>query len=182
MNLVLLGAPGAGKDTLADQMKKIYGFQVLTTGALYRAEKEKGTELGLKAFSYWGQGNLCPDDMTNELMQSVIAGGIEQACIFNGYPRTVEQAYFLDELTDIALAINISVNDETAIQRMLSRGRSGETAEVISQRLKVYETTGADVRDFYSIGNRLITVDGSGTREETFAKVFHSILAALHRL
>lgn len=180
MNIVLLGAPGAGKDTLANQMHDVYGFKVLTTGALYRKEKELGTELGLRAYSYWGEGNLCPDHMTNELMQSVVARvSLGESLIFNGYPRTVDQAHFLEELSDIKLAISIEVDDDVAVQRMLKRGREGETAEVIKQRLQVYYKNSDLLKSFYNDGNRLIEVDGNGTPEETFAAVFHSAINAI---
>jgi len=181
MNIVLLGAPGAGKDTLAYQMHDIYGFKVLTTGALYREEKEAQTELGLRAYSYWGSGNLCPDDMTNELMQTVVSKiNPGTALIFNGYPRTADQASFLEELAEIKLAINIKVDEDIAVKRMMARGRKGETPEVIKQRLNVYYKTGVLVRDFYNHSHRLIEVDGNRTPEETFAKVFHSVLEVVH--
>jgi len=98
MNIVILGGAGAGKGTLAKQLQKKHGYFPLAPGELYRKEAELKTEFGLRAKSYWGDGNLCPDEMTNELVKNTISRFIRATFIFDGYPRTAVQAKYLDSI------------------------------------------------------------------------------------
>lgn len=179
MNIVLLGAPGAGKDTLAAKLSAVYGYKILTTGELYRKERDAGTELGLRAYSYWGNGNLCPDDMTNELMKNALnALKPTDVAVFNGYPRTKSQAEYLDSVSKIGLALNISVSDDTAIKRLLGRGRIDDTEEVVKQRLAVYHKNNIGVVDYYKDG-RLKTIDGNASPSDVFSRALPLILDAV---
>ena len=178
MNIVLLGAPGAGKDTLAGKLSAIYGYKILTTGELYRKEKDAGTELGLRAYSYWGNGNLCPDDMTNELMKNAVSGfSPHDVAIFNGYPRTKAQAEYLDSVSKIGLALNIQVTDDEAIRRLLGRGRIDDTEEIIRHRLAVFHKNNIDIVGYYN--SRLKTVDSNGSPSDVLSKALPFILDAV---
>lgn len=179
MNLVILGAPGAGKDTLANSLSS-KKYEILSPGELYRKEKAAGTKFGLEAYSYWGNGNLCPDDMTNELMRRVTAEldymGNIRTLIFNGYPRSKNQAEYLDSISHISTAINIRVDEDVAVERLLKRGRIDDTADTIKTRIKVYHKNNEDVLDHYRDG-RLIEVNGNLTPKE----VTHLAITLLNR-
>ena len=164
MKIVLLGAPGAGKDTLAEHLAG-HGWNVLSPGSLYRKEFELKTEFGIKAYSYWGDGNLCPDDMTNELMKKAASDLSSSKGIYNGYPRTIAQAKFLDSFDEIFAAIQIKVSDDVVIDRLVKRGRIDDTEEGIRTRLNIYHKNSSDLIDYYKVTNRFIAVDGSSTPE-----------------
>jgi len=142
MNIVLLGGPGAGKGTLARQLYREYGYYAITPGELYRKEAKLGTEFGLRAQKYWADGNLCPDEMTNELVKNTIKDLDGLDLLFDGYPRTVVQAEYLDSICKIDFVIDLIVSDDVATERLLKRqaieNRSDDTEEIIRQRLEVY--------------------------------------------
>jgi len=155
MKIVLLGRAGSGKDTLANKLASQYNFTVLTTGELYRKEAAAQTELGLRAKAFWAGGNLCPDEMTNELMKKAIEEVKDSPyLLFNGYPRTKQQAEFLDNIVRTDLALELSIDDETAVSRLLARKREDDTEEGIRQRLKVFHTNSAGIVEYYKAQNR----------------------------
>ena len=177
MNIVLLGAPGAGKDTLAKKFLDHYNYQVLTTGALYRKEFEAKTPFGLEAHSYWGNGNLCPDDMTNELMfNTVLKLEDINHIIFNGYPRTVEQSKFLENISKIGLVLDLIVLEENAIKRLLGRGRTDDTVEIIKHRFKVYKHNNAGLVDYYKAKGIYHELYSDGKEQDVFSAALKIIL------
>lgn len=175
-NIVLLGCPGAGKGTLAKQLEEIFEMRVITPGELYRKEAELGTEFGLRAKSYWGNGNLCPNEMTNELIKRTVNtyshyGACNGGLIFDGYPRTAVQAEYLDSITNIGLVLDLSLTDDAAAKRLLRRAtienRPDDTEEIIQQRLSVYHTNNGAIVQHYNGEERYHKVDGSGTPQDT---------------
>lgn len=177
MNIVLLGGPGAGKGTLANQLQKKYGdYFLLSPGSLYRKEAQLGTEFGLKARDeYWGKGNLCPDEMTNQLVWQTIKGLCSPNVIFDGYPRTVTQAKYLDGIIQIDNILDIVISDKIAIQRLLRRSkienRPDDTEAVIKQRLEVYHSNNSQIIEYYITSGRYFKVDGEGTPKDTLVLV-----------
>ena len=165
MNLLLLGAPGSGKDTLAANLGA-HKYKILTTGALYRKEYEDKTELGLEAYSYWGKGNLCPDEMTNQLMFNILSKSDKNNLIFNGYPRTLQQAKYLDTLSNIDLVFNLITPDEIAVGRLLKRARLDDTEESIKQRLKHYYTNSVEMVKYYKSRNIYFELNTNREKEE----------------
>lgn len=178
MNIVLTGAPGAGKDTLAKKLETQYNFRVLTTGDLYRKEAELGTEFGLKAKEYWIVGNLCPDEMTNNLMRETVSklNGREHI-VFNGYPRTVAQAEYLDNIIRIDLNIHLEVSEETALERLLKRGRIDDKRETIKKRFEEFNLKALPLIEYY--GDRWCRIVSNDTEE---AVLQNSIKAILNKI
>lgn len=177
MNIVLLGAPGAGKDTLAFKFNSQYNYQILTTGALYRKEYEAKTPFGLEAHSYWGNGNLCPDDMTNELMRRTVSDLSDKThLVFNGYPRTVEQAKFLEQISQVNIVFDLIVSEENAVQRLLGRGRIDDTEEIIKQRFRVYKNNNVDIVNFYKENKIYHELNSDGNEQDVFSSALKTIL------
>lgn len=176
MNIVLLGAPGSGKDTLANKLENSYNFATLTTGALYRKEYEEGTDFGILAHKYWGSGNLCPNDMTNELMSIAYSKQTSKDLVFNGYPRSISQAKYLDSLCTIDLALLLDAKKDIVINRLLKRKRLDDTKDVISKRFEVYTNNIEDVLDYYNSSHRLRSIDGNLTPNEVFSEAYKAIL------
>ena len=127
MHLVLLGAPGSGKGTYAVELKEYYGIPHISTGEIFRKEIASKSELGILANSYIEKGQLCPDDVTNEIVKKRL---IEPDCvkgfILDGFPRTIPQAKFLDELLPIIgkrleAVVDLEITDEEVISRIVNR-------------------------------------------------------------
>ena len=96
-NLVLLGMPGTGKGTQAKILKEKYGIPHISTGALFREAITSETSLGLKVKNFLNEGKLVPDDLVNEVvLERLSRMDCDKGFILDGYPRTLEQAKFLD--------------------------------------------------------------------------------------
>jgi adenylate kinase len=127
MNVVLLGAPGAGKGTQARKMIDTYGIPQISTGDILRAAVAAGTELGLEAKRYMDAGELVPDEVVIGLVKSRLGEpDTEKGFILDGFPRTTAQAEALDIELDslgksIDAAIAITVDPEVIVKRLTSR-------------------------------------------------------------
>ena len=123
MNIVLLGAPGAGKGTQAAKLVEEFGTPHISTGDMLRAAVKAGTPLGQKAKSFMDAGDLVPDDVIIGLVTERLQDpDTEKGFILDGFPRTIAQAEALDKMgIVIDLVVNISVSDETIVSRMSGR-------------------------------------------------------------
>ena len=127
MYVILLGPPGAGKGTQAVQTAERTGLLHLSTGDMFRENLRNGTELGNLAKTYMDQGELVPDDVTiGMLLERIGRDDAAAGCLFDGFPRTVDQARALDEAlseqgNDIAVTILIDVSNEEITRRLGGR-------------------------------------------------------------
>ncbi|MYD55275.1 MAG: adenylate kinase [Chloroflexi bacterium] len=127
MYVILLGPPGAGKGTQAVQTAERTGLLHLSTGDMFRENLRNGTELGNLAKTYMDQGELVPDDVTiRMLLERIGRDDARAGCLFDGFPRTVEQAKALDEAlseqgNEIAVTILIDVSNEEITRRLGGR-------------------------------------------------------------
>lgn len=123
LNLILLGAPGAGKGTQAELIAEKFGIPTISTGAMIREEIASGSELGKTVQSYTNAGNLVPDAVVIDIIKGRLAkDDCANGFILDGFPRTVPQAEALDgmgvEITDV---LSIEVADEAIMERMGGR-------------------------------------------------------------
>ena len=123
MNLILLGAPGAGKGTQAEAICKEFKIPAVSTGNLLREAVKNGDELGLKAKSYMDLGKLVPDEIVIEMLKERIAkDDCKNGFILDGFPRTILQAEALDKIgVKIDKVIEINVPDEVILDRLSGR-------------------------------------------------------------
>lgn len=127
MNLILMGLPGAGKGTQAEQIVDAYQIPHISTGDMFRAAVEKQTELGLKAKTFMDAGNLVPDDVTNGIVKERLAeSDTEKGFLLDGFPRTLNQAEALEGVTsDLGKPIDavfyIKVDKDILMQRLTGR-------------------------------------------------------------
>ena len=177
-NLVLFGPPGSGKGTQSENIVSTYNLQHISTGDLLRDEVSRHTPLGTEAKKYMDQGMLVPD----EVVIGMISGKIDDApdargFIFDGFPRTRPQAEALDKLlefkhTKIHLVLSLEVPEPELIKRLVGRGvtsgRSDDTEEIITKRIKEYHSKTQPVASYYDSYGKLETVTGNHPIEETF--------------
>ncbi|MCW3122433.1 MAG: adenylate kinase [Flavipsychrobacter sp.] len=177
-NLVLFGPPGSGKGTQSENIVTNYNLLHISTGDLLRDEVSRHTPLGTEAKKYMDQGMLVPD----EVVIGMISGKIDEmpdarGFVFDGFPRTRTQAEALDKLlefknTKIHLVLSLEVPEADLIKRLVGRGetsgRSDDTEEVITKRIKEYHLKTTPVANYYNSYGKLETVVGSNTIEETF--------------
>ncbi|MCL2332786.1 MAG: adenylate kinase [Actinomycetia bacterium] len=127
MNIVLLGAPGAGKGTQARQLVEAYQIPHISTGDIFRAALAEGTPLGLQAKKYMDAGELVPDQLVIDLMDERLAqADTARGFILDGFPRTAAQAVALDEALHasgrvIDVALSIDVDPEVIVKRLSAR-------------------------------------------------------------
>ena len=198
-NIVLLGAPGAGKGTQAALIKEKYNLPHISTGDIFRKNIREGTPLGVQVKAIIDRGELVPDELTVALVKDRLAQpDCKDGYILDGFPRTIAQAEALEGFSKVDMAINIAVENEAVIGRIAGRRmcKCGETyhvstydmedcakcgsrlyqrdddrEEVVRERLRVYDEQTKPLIDFYANRNLLRTVDGSGGVDATFELV-----------
>lgn len=125
--IVLLGAPGAGKGTMAEAIKTAMPVTHIATGDMLREEIKKSSPLGSAAAVYMQQGRLVPDDLiVRMVMERLAGGGADLRCMFDGFPRTVPQAELLDrnfeaQQAEIAAVLLLEVSPEVCLARLTGR-------------------------------------------------------------
>jgi len=127
VNIILVGPPGAGKDTQSDNLVKDFNLYKISTGNLLREEIKKKSKLGIKIKSLLDQGVLVPDDIINDLIEIILSNkGYFNRLIFDGYPRTFNQVKHLDILIKkynqkIFCVLNLKANQDVIIKRIIGR-------------------------------------------------------------
>jgi adenylate kinase len=174
--IILLGPPGSGKSTQSEKITAEFGIPGVSTGALLRAEVAAGTPLGQKIDGDMKKGALIGDDIVNDLVVARFAKpDAARGLILDGYPRTVEQARFLDQLlakrkSGAPLVLNFTVTKEQVTQRMANRGRADDQPQVVAERLAVYERETKPLLDFYA-AHGVKNIESTGTPDQIFQRV-----------
>ena len=122
LRAVILGPQGCGKGTQGELLAEKFGIPLVSSGDLFRAEMAKGTSLGKIAEQYITSGCLAPDELVNGIVSNQLkALDLERGFILDGYPRTVDQAAFLQRILPVNVAIFVKIPDALAVRRLLSR-------------------------------------------------------------
>ena len=123
MNLILMGAPGAGKGTQSEKISEKWGIPAISTGDMLRAAIKAGTELGKTAKSYMDDGKLVPDEIVIGIIKEYLASdACKNGFILDGFPRSIPQAEALDAMgVKIDAVLSIEVADEKIVERMSGR-------------------------------------------------------------
>ena len=123
MNLILMGAPGAGKGTQSEKISERWGIPSLSTGEMLRGAIKAGTQLGNEAKAFMDAGNLVPDELVIGIIKEYLSSDkCQNGFILDGFPRTIPQAEALDAMgVRIDCALSIEVADEKIVERMSGR-------------------------------------------------------------
>lgn len=198
MRIILLGAPGSGKGTLAKKISRDFDIPQISTGDLFRAIVKESSPLAKKVKSIMSSGGLVPDEITVELVKERISkSDCKKGFILDGFPRTIAQAEALEKISQIDSVILVELANEIIIDRLSSRRtcpscgeiysvqdnpenvckkcstpliqRDDDKPETIKHRLEVYEANTSPLINFYS--DRLFKVSSAGSPDQTYQPV-----------
>ena len=201
MNIILLGAPGAGKGTQATKISEKYSLPHISTGDIFRDNIKRQTPVGLLAKSYTDNGKLVPDEVTCEIVKGRLeADDCKNGYLLDGFPRNLFQAETLESFSKADAVLNIDVDLSLLMARLCGRRvckdcgesyhvdflggktvcercggelyqRKDDNEETVGNRLKVYSEQTAPLIAYYSERNVLLNIDGVGAIDEVFARI-----------
>ena len=201
MNIILLGAPGAGKGTQASKIAEHYGILHISTGDIFRANIKGGTEIGKLAKSYIDAGKLVPDEVTCDIVKDRLTWeDAKSGYMLDGFPRNLFEAEQLDTFAKVDLCLNIDVDEALLMDRICGRRvcscgesyhistlngattcakcggelyqRTDDNPETVKTRLDTYNTQTAPLIDFYKKQGKLQSVtSGEGSPDEVFEQI-----------
>ncbi len=199
MNIILLGAPGAGKGTQAARIEETYNLKHISTGDIFRYHMRQQTDIGLLARSYIKKGQLVPDEVTVKIVELALKDADMKDFMLDGFPRNIYQAEALDKIVDIDKVIDISVDFSVLMDRICGRRnclecgytthvsqlsdgvcpkcggemqqRMDDKEDTVKSRLEVYSEQTAPLIEYYKSKGKLFTVDGMGAPDKVFEEV-----------
>lgn len=201
MNIILLGAPGAGKGTQASKISAAYTLPHISTGDIFRENIKNQTPIGVLAKSFIDKGQLVPDEVTCKIVEERISReDCKNGYMLDGFPRTIAQAEELDKIAKIDLVINIDVDHSLLMDRLCGRRvckdcgesyhisrlgdktdcakcggelyqRKDDNPETVQSRLDVYNAQTSPLIEYYTKKGILFNVVGNTTPEDVFDKV-----------
>ena len=179
-----MGPPGAGKGTQAKALAQHWNIPHISTGDILRQALKERTPLGIEAQTYMDKGELVPDELVEAMVEERLnQSDTNSGWILDGFPRTVLQAAFLEKLLQSLnqgseKVVNLDVPDEVVIERLLQRGRTDDTEDVIRRRLQIYRSQTSPLIDYYSDRHQLLMVNGNQSLEDVTAELKEAIASA----
>ena len=182
LNIVIFGKPGSGKGTQADFLKSKYDLYHISTGDLFRKNISNKTDLGIEAKLFLDNGDLVPDIVTIKMLENeVLANKDVNGFIFDGFPRTLNQAESLDIFLEsinqkINATIALEVDENELITRLLDRGKitnrsDDQDIEKIKNRFNEYNNKTSILIDFYQKQSKFYSVNGHGSVDDITSRL-----------
>jgi adenylate kinase len=180
LNVVLFGPPGSGKGTQAKKLAKKFNLVYVSTGELLRNEIAEKTEIGEIAKSFMDKGDVVPDRIAIQLIESKIKRNTNsKGFIFKGFPSTIVQAYILDGLlrkmdSKLSLVLDLEATTLQSVKRLTARSKTKKARsydmdiEIVLHRLEVFEEKSALVAEYYKKQNKYLSFSGDGEEEDVY--------------
>ena len=205
MRIVLLGAPGSGKGTMAQKLTTQLSIPQISTGDIFRQNLKEETPLGLQIKDIMAKGMLVPDEITIEIVKDRLAKpDCANGYILDGFPRSIVQAEALDGFQTIDCAINLEVDNEAIVKRLSGRRfcpdcngtfhvstladehicpacngnlivSEDDKEHTVRNRLDVYAKTTLPLVDYYANQGKLVTVDGNGSIDVVYDRILSAL-------
>jgi len=184
--LIFLGPPGSGKGTQAEILTEKLNLNHLSIGDLLRENIEKNTELGKLASDYVRSGELVPDELIIDLMDSYFTSVKNKndisGIILDGFPRTIKQAIALEDKIKqlnvcIKAVVNLDISDQKILNRLAGRGRDDDKPELIKNRLKVYRNQTKPLLEFYNKRSLLDSINGDQAETDVSSEIINVLKA-----
>jgi len=185
--LLIVGPPGAGKGTQSARLIEAYRIPAIATGDIFRANIKNQTDLGKQVKAIIDAGDFVPDSLTNDLVASRLK---EEDCsegfLLDGYPRTLDQLHFLDEIlaadgAALDAVIQLVVDPDEVVSRLLKRahqeGRTDDTEETIRHRQALYQRETAPLIAVYGERGLVVEIDALGEVDDVSARIADALAA-----
>lgn len=193
--ILIVGAPGAGKGTQSANLTEEYGIEHVTTGDALRANKDMETEYGTPR-EYMDAGELVPDELVNEIVREALSSA--DGYVLDGYPRNDSQVEYLEEITDLDIILYLDVPEEELVGRLTGRRVDPETGEnyhvefdmpedeevkerlvqrdddeenTVKERLRVFEENTQAVIEHYGDHAGFVRIDGNGSPDAVWDEI-----------
>jgi len=182
-HIVITGAPGSGKGTMSKLILEQGGYMSIIAGDLLRKEKNSGSKIGDEIASIIDKGNLVPDKTITDIIGKEIEGlsdeivfDKETGIVFDGYPRSVQQAIDLDGFVTVDMAIYLKCDEEELVKRLLKRGETSGREDdadesIIRDRMANYWEITDPVTAYYQNQGKYFEIDGNRYIEEVFKDI-----------
>lgn len=187
-NIIIFGPPGSGKGTQAELLVKNKGLNHISTGDIFRKNIKGSTKLGVLASSYIENGQLVPDNVTSDMLSNEIESiSDSKGFIFDGYPRTINQAEFFESLLlkknmKLSMVLSLDVNEEILLKRLLNRGLTSgrdddRNENIILNRIRVYNNQTSVLKKYYidKLGDNFHSINGEHGIQSIFKSIDHII-------
>ena len=184
-NVILFGPPGSGKGTQSKKLLEEHDYEYIATGDIIREEIEKGTKFGLYAQRLIDVGNYVPDNLITEVVKNKIIVSNKAKFLFDGFPRTVQQAKFLDQFmferkNPIEVVVYFDVPRNVLEERILSRGekegRADDNSTAFQTRIDIYKKNTEGVLNYFKQRGKVAVVDGNNEIADIHLKVKEAII------
>jgi adenylate kinase len=177
MRLVLIGPPGSGKGTQAQELVKRLGLTYIGTGEILRDAIGRKTEMGKRVEPIIKQGRLVPDEIVNQVVADLFHGpNRPERFVTDGYPRTEAQAHAFDallrqEYLALTAVVHLTITDDEVVRRMLDRKREDDNEETIRERLREFHRNTDKLVEHYRRQCLVRDVPATGPKEEVYANI-----------
>jgi adenylate kinase len=185
VNLLVLGPQGSGKGTQAARLSEAHGIPHISTGEMFRAAIEAGTELGRRVEPILAAGDLVPDDLTVSLIRERLAEpDAEGGFVLDGFPRNLAQAEGLDAMLEeigreLDAILFFDITDAVSVERLRGRakeeGREDDTPEAIARRLEIYHEQTEPVVERYRATGKLVPLHAERSIEQVATEIAEAL-------